>query len=816
MMEEAETEPVLPPKEVLLLVQDRNAGQSITKVALSTQQDLIAYATAKGEVNVYNNDWMKVANYKPVNFLSGDTVACMTWRPDGRALAIAYSSGKIVIKNVETHETTVELNVDDKIEWIDWSPPFWTPEEMTAMQDKRQFEDHIERYVQDVFVPKTASQTSEASKDRERINPTLQMKSQKTLSILSIVTSSYNLHMYAYGFLPVAFVDLQEYLPCKIAHMCAFHLNKNFEAAVIVIRDETGMYQELVYDTSIINRHFEEIEILAKHSDYLWSYRRAIENYFKRLSSVKDENRQELEEKVRSLLKEFERECSRSQEIRPDLATQESAAHFLLAALMEQLVLGTLHPALEHFFEHIATTQDLLKYEAALDQSLKTFRVDVMLPLRKALECCMVSLVMLGRWIANGERFGAVGAVESHFDQVLQNCASFMLKMFELQYMMETESKRCFTAIQWLIMQSEYINHESVSTVRRLSEEDLDDVVSVLQDLFGPLVMPSTNDIEISEPPEWRMKFFGVDAYFLDSDLPEPLNLSRSDFQPYYKEWLTADCEDMRGPFLQAHAQIAYRPPPKALYIHRPEKSAKQELMAFISSLELAFFNIATVVSREIVMIRKYDVYKADGPDDRINFAYIYPVACDKANNETTPANIPYKSAAQIIYATAQHPAKIVIRQHYLHNTDEEQDLELSLTVDAGTVHSSNNQPNEASPGINLLGFIRTRAADVLLLSGLTDGEICMLPCEKQAFIASKEERILMFPEISSAMKSISLTSKMDFFCTNALGTVVALVSNDTRIRIFRISGVPDVELMDDTDVIAQEMRPDLNAVPTV
>lgn len=52
----------------------------------------------------------------------------------------------------------------------------------------------------------------------------------------------------------------------------------------------------------------------------------------------------------------------------------------------------------------------------------------------RALECCLVSLTILGRWVANEERFAAVGAVRSYFDQVVQDCASFMLKMFELQY----------------------------------------------------------------------------------------------------------------------------------------------------------------------------------------------------------------------------------------------------------------------------------------------------------------------------------------------------------------------------------------------
>lgn len=119
------------------------------------------------------------------------------------------------------------------------------------------------------------------------------------------------------------------------------------------------------------------------YSHWIFFRLKAIENYFKRLSSVKDESRQELEEKIKKLVLQFEKEWNDAKAIRPELAVEESPAQFLLAALIEQLVIGTVNPELEIFFEHIAPTQDLVKYESALDQSLKAFRTEVMLPFRR-------------------------------------------------------------------------------------------------------------------------------------------------------------------------------------------------------------------------------------------------------------------------------------------------------------------------------------------------------------------------------------------------------------------------------------------------
>ena len=184
---------------------------------------------------------------------------------------------------------------------------------------------------------------------------------------------------------------------------------------------------------------------------------------------MKDENLQELEDAIKPLLKLFEKDFNDAKAVRPSIGATESPAHFLLAALMEQIVLGNLHPALEHFFEHAAPTQELLKYQTSLDATLKNFRKDIMLPFRqydkrnhtyirtltedicaarmndaqhfyllisqyRALECCLVSLTSLRRWVANEDRFRPVGATRANLERVFQDCASFFLKMFEVQH----------------------------------------------------------------------------------------------------------------------------------------------------------------------------------------------------------------------------------------------------------------------------------------------------------------------------------------------------------------------------------------------
>lgn len=127
--------------------------------------------------------------------------------------------------------------------------------------------------------------------------------------------------------------------------------------------------------------------------------------------------------------------------------------------------------------------------------------------------------------------------------------------------MTETESKRCLTAIQWLITQSEIINHEAIVSSRKQTEDDLDDVVGVFQQLLGSVpVNVNGTEMETDAVPEWRMRFFGIDPYFQEADLPEPFDLQTGDFQPFY-EAAMGNGHDGSAPeeersFLGEHARV--------------------------------------------------------------------------------------------------------------------------------------------------------------------------------------------------------------------------------------------------------------------
>ena len=72
-------------------------------------------------------------------------------------------------------------------------------------------------------------------------------------------------------------------------------MSRDFSSIFLLIKDSNNDLWTLNYDISILQRHFEEVELLSKHHDLLWSYKKIMEVAFKRLFEMKDEGRQEME-----------------------------------------------------------------------------------------------------------------------------------------------------------------------------------------------------------------------------------------------------------------------------------------------------------------------------------------------------------------------------------------------------------------------------------------------------------------------------------------------------------------------------------------
>lgn len=53
--------------------------------------------------------------------LEGQIVQDIVWRPDGKVIAVAYTSGEIILIDVENKELVHSFTVDGQISCLNWS-----------------------------------------------------------------------------------------------------------------------------------------------------------------------------------------------------------------------------------------------------------------------------------------------------------------------------------------------------------------------------------------------------------------------------------------------------------------------------------------------------------------------------------------------------------------------------------------------------------------------------------------------------------------------------------------------------------------------
>ncbi|XP_012279696.1 anaphase-promoting complex subunit 4 [Orussus abietinus] len=94
-------------------LEERQLAAEITAMRWSPKMDLLAIANSKGEVALHRLTWQRVWLLPPQE--EGDLVANLTWRPDGKLLAISYEKSKVLClvdienKNI-IHKTQLALS----------------------------------------------------------------------------------------------------------------------------------------------------------------------------------------------------------------------------------------------------------------------------------------------------------------------------------------------------------------------------------------------------------------------------------------------------------------------------------------------------------------------------------------------------------------------------------------------------------------------------------------------------------------------------------------------------------------------------------
>ncbi|KAG8224832.1 hypothetical protein J437_LFUL002279 [Ladona fulva] len=109
-------------------LEERHVANEVEMMVWSNRMDLLALSNVRGEVALHRLTWQRVWSLTPPS--EGCTVKGMAWRPDGKVIAIGYSTGDFLLVDVENAETLHNGHVEGEITCV-----AWTQEAHTANED---------------------------------------------------------------------------------------------------------------------------------------------------------------------------------------------------------------------------------------------------------------------------------------------------------------------------------------------------------------------------------------------------------------------------------------------------------------------------------------------------------------------------------------------------------------------------------------------------------------------------------------------------------------------------------------------------------
>ncbi|RUS78183.1 hypothetical protein EGW08_014042 [Elysia chlorotica] len=232
---------------------EKQVASDIILMEWSPTMDLIALANANGEILVNRLSWQRVWLLPAYDERQKQIqVSALSWRPDGKILAIGYTNGVFRLCEVEKGEIIrEEMEVKDNITSLMWL------EQSKSMCEGRQ------TYPEDnssTFLPQAQQQNSLYSDSSVQ-------KSQPPLGLLLVGTNTNKVHLYGYGVFHLCVLELSMDNASESLQVDCAIISPDLSRLSLVVKsadpDDTSSVHVQTYDTALLVTRHEEIRLLC-------------------------------------------------------------------------------------------------------------------------------------------------------------------------------------------------------------------------------------------------------------------------------------------------------------------------------------------------------------------------------------------------------------------------------------------------------------------------------------------------------------------------------------------------------------------------
>ncbi|XP_033633134.1 anaphase-promoting complex subunit 4-like [Asterias rubens] len=571
-------------------LEERSLSAEVLHMCWSPMMDLIALANVNCEVVLQRLTWQKqpvwVLPAPPASDDINQNVNTLAWRPDGKVLAVGYTSGQMLLCSVENADVLHTVTLTSAITCMQWVAARDLTEESKG-SDRDLFEDGA-----DIFLPKLpplAKLHSAKVFAEDNVEDAKRLKGQKRLNVLVVGLNEGKIQLYAYGIAAIGEVDMSQVsqqshstkeMTC--GRITTATLSRDLCSLSLVMesrvdQDPNPTVHLLSLDCVLISSRREELTKFAIQSSKIFTFLEYLSATLRSVSEAREDILLEIETKLTKY------------------AEQKKTAGSVRDELLQLLLWGRASPELQAFLLHELTEKGMKKLGQSVENSYSNIQKLVLKHIHSVGRSLVYHLSELKGMSLWYDKYGVIGLSPPAIQDAIGAVGSFMLKASELLQVLDTSLKNFKAFFRWLYVVMMRLSEEPVpNALNKVRQRDINFIADFLAENFA-------EDIGGSHQLEKQSGFTleRVGQYLKREDLQFPLTSSVN-----VESWQSCIST---SPNLNS-SQLVYK--------HQPHKSLVQLFESMKESIYTALSKPAVAVGGSIRCCDLLPLYTPDTPKE--------------------------------------------------------------------------------------------------------------------------------------------------------------------------------------------------------
>lgn len=499
-------------------VDEKHVSAEVDLMVWSPKFDLVALSNVQGEVILHRLSWQKVWTLPPLR--EEVKVKAMSWRSDGKVLAVGYSTGQVNLTYIENAEVLHTFTLEGEITCLSWVCQL-VPKGQSWSCDPYP-EDNSDLYLPRLQPLNKSYGTLTKGMVDDHVEDKKKLKEQKELNILIVGCHGHQLHLYIYGVFPVAKVTIGEQNGSEPQKIHSATVSSDLNSLIVFLELGKEGCQELehtliTFDTKLLSSRDKELHLLALKYGQVATLVDYLQNTIQQMTEAWEDILLEMDSKLYNFAEE----------------KQKTGSGTVSNDFLELLLFGTPSPELQTFLQNDLTDKGLKKLGHSIETSYSNIQQLVVKHLQTVSQAILYHISELKGMSRNYEKFGVLGLDQKSLHESLMTAGSFVLKTSELQQVIDGSIKNFKAFFRWLYVVILRLSPDKPPPeLSKMTQHDINFVAEFLRDSFAQFTpkeeAESIDDLRAVSPTDKRpgFKLEKVGQYLKKEDLHYPPDIS--------------------------------------------------------------------------------------------------------------------------------------------------------------------------------------------------------------------------------------------------------------------------------------------------